>query len=82
MYPTVVVVLVETQRSMMDLCDINPSNANKPAGSVTSEAPLATSEHLPFAVGSVRSTTDTEAESQHSRTLQSQGGQELCIPSS
>jgi len=79
MYPTVVIVLVETQRSMMDVCEINPSDAGKlvaPVGSDTSEARPATSGHLSFAVGSVHSTTDNETESQRSRALQSQGGQE------
>ena len=27
MYPTVVILLVETQRSMMDVCEISPSDA-------------------------------------------------------
>ena len=76
MYPTVVVVLVETQRSMTDVCEISASNASTVAGPMASEARPATSEHLSFAVGPVHSTTDNEAESQRSRALQSKGGQE------
>jgi len=62
MYPTVVILLVETQRSMTDICEISPSNASKLAAS--SEARPATSGHLSFAVGPVDITTDDEAESQ------------------
>ena len=76
MYPTVVIILVKTQRSMTDVCEISPSNAGRLAGPVGSEARPATSGHLSFAAGPVYSTTYTEAESQLSRTLQSQGGQE------
>jgi len=76
MYPTVVIVLVETQRSMTDVCEIYPSNASKFAGSVASDPRPATLGHLSFAVGPVHSTTDNEAESQRSGTLQSQGRQE------
>ena len=76
MYPTVVMVLVETQRSMADICEISPSNASRLAGPVASEARPATLGHLSFAVGPVHSATDNEAESQRSRALQSQGGQE------
>ena len=73
MYPTVVIVLVETQRSMTDVCEISPSNASKFAGPVASEARSATLGHISFAVGPVHSATDDEAEPQR---LQSQGGQE------
>jgi len=76
MYPTVVIVLVETQRSMSDICNISPLNASKFAGPVASEVRAATLGHLSFAVGPVHSTTDNEAESQRSHTLQSQDGQE------
>ena len=76
MYPTLVILLVETQRSMPEICEISPSNTRKLAGPVASEARPATLGHLSFAVGPVYSTTDNEAESQGSRTLQSQGGQE------
>ena len=75
MYPTVVIVLVETQRSMADICEIGPPNASQLAGPVASEARPATLGHLSFAVGPVH-TTDDEAESQRSCVLQSQGGQE------
>jgi len=76
MYPTVVTVLVETQRSMTDVCEISPSNAGRLAAPAGSEARPATFGHLSFAAGPVHSTTDNEAESQRSRVLQSQGGQE------
>ena len=75
MYPTVVVLLVEPHRSMKDVCEMSPSNASKFAGPV-SEARPATLGDLSFAVEPIHSTTDYEAESQLSRTLQSQGGQE------
>jgi len=79
MYPTVVIVLVETQRSMTDICEIDPSNASKSAGPVASEVRPASLGPLSFAVGPVYSTTDNEAESQSSRTLQSQSRQK-CGP--
>ena len=76
MYPTVVIVLVETQRSMMDVCGIGTSNASKLAGPMLSELRPATLGHLSFALRPVHSTTDDEAESQRSHALQSQGEQE------
>ena len=76
MYPTLVVLLVQIQRSMTDICEISPSNASRPAGPLASETRHATLGHLSFAVGSVHSTTDIEAKSQHSDALQSQSGQE------
>jgi len=72
----VVIVLVETQRSMTDICEISPSNAGKLAAPVGSEACPATPGHLFFAVAPAHSTTDHEAEPQRSRALRSQGGQE------
>ena len=71
-----VILLVETQRSMTDICDISPSNASKLAGPVASEDCPATLGHLSFAVGPVYSTTDNEAESQRSRALRSQDRQD------
>ena len=76
MYPTLVIVLVETQRSMTNICEIGPSNARKSAGPVASRAHPATLGPLSFAVGPVHTTTDDEAESQRWHALQSQGGQE------
>ena len=76
MYPTVVIILVETQRSMTDVCEISASNPSQFAGPpMTSGARAAVLGHLAFAVGPVYSTTDDEAESQRSRALQSQAGQ-------
>jgi len=62
MYPTVVIILVETQRSMADVYDISPSNASKLGGPVASEARPATLGHFSFAVGPIHSMTDNEAE--------------------
>ena len=77
MYPTVVMVLVQTQRSMVDVCDIIPSNASKLMGPVAPEARPATLGRLPYLVRPVHTTTmDDEAESQRSRALQSHGRQE------
>ena len=76
MYPTVVILLVETQRSMVDVCDISPLNASELAGPAASEARPATLGHISFARGLVHSTTDNEAESRRPRALQSQGGRE------
>ena len=67
-----VIVIVETQRSMADICEIIPWNASTLAAPVVSEARTATLGHLSFA----HSTMNNEAESQFSRTLQSRGGQE------
>jgi len=64
MYPTVVILLVETQRSMTDICETSQSNASKIAGPVASEARPATLGPLSFAIGPVPSTADTETESQ------------------
>ena len=71
MYPTVVILLVETQRLMTDICEINTSNA------AAFEAHLATSGHLSSATGPVRTTMNNAADSQHPRALQSHGGREL-----
>ena len=76
MYPTVVILLVQIQRSTTDICEISPSNASRLVDPVTSETRPATLGHLSFAVGSVHSTTDNETESQCSHALQSQSGQE------
>ena len=47
MYPTIVIVLVETQRSMTDICEISSSGASGLAGPVASdhEAHAATLRH-------------------------------------
>ena len=77
MYPTVVIVLVETQRSMVDVCEINLFNTSgKLRAPVASEARPGTLGPLSFAIGPIHSKTDDEAESRRSRVLQSQGGQE------
>ena len=73
MYPTVVIVLVETQRSMADVCEIGPSSATKLGDPVASEVRPATLGHLLFTVGPVHGMTDDEVESQRS---QSQSGRE------
>ena len=77
MYPTIVVVLVETQRSMVDICEIGPSSPSKIAGAGASdcEARAGTLGHLSFAVGPIDSAMDKEAESPPSRALQREDGQ-------
>ena len=76
MYPTVVILLVETQRSMSDVYVISPPNGSKLVGPLTSGTRPATLGHLSSAVGTVHSTTDKEAEYRRSRTLQSRGVEE------
>ena len=78
MYPTIVVVLVETQRSMVDICEIGLSNAGKIAGAVTAdhEAYAATLGPISFAVGPIDSVMDKEPESPPSRALQRRDVQE------
>jgi len=76
MYLTVVIVLVKTQCSMMDICEISPLNTSRLVAPVASEACPATLGHLSFAVRPVHSTMDNEAESQLSHALQNQDGQE------
>jgi len=76
MYPAVVIVLVETQRSMMDVCEMSPSTESKFAGPGASEGRAATFGHLSFAVGSMNSTIENESEFQRSRVLQNQDRQE------
>jgi len=75
MYPTLTIVLVETQRSMIDVCEIGPSNASKFAGAVSSEARGATSGHLSFPVEQIRTTMDSESVFLHSRALWGRDGQ-------
>jgi len=76
MYPTVVIILVKTQRSITDVCESRPSNARIPAGPVASEARPATLGHLSFAAGPVHSVTDNEGEAQYSGALWVHGGWE------
>ena len=68
MYPTVVIVLVETQRSIVDVCEFSPSNVGKLAGPVAAEALPATLGQRSLAVGQIHTTTDNEGECQRSRT--------------
>ena len=75
MYPTMVIILVETQRSMMDVCEISPSNTSKFPGRVARPAILGHLSPLPSGQ-SIHSTMDVEAGPLRSRALQSQGGQE------
>lgn len=76
MYPTLVIVLVETQRSMVDICEIIPSNASKFAGPQVSEARPATFGHLSSKVRPIHSMMDNDSESQRCRALQNQDEQE------
>jgi len=62
---------------MTDVFEISLSNASNGAGPVASvEVRPAILGHLSFAVRPVHSTTDNKAESQGSRTLRSNVGQE------
>ena len=73
MYPTVVMLLLESQRSMTYVYEISLPNASRLADPMASEVRYATLGHLSFAAGPVHSTTDNETRSQR---LQSQSGQE------
>ena len=77
MYPTVLIVLIETQRSMTDVCGISPSNASKLSGPVASGARPATLGHLSFAVGPVHRAMDNEAETPRPRAEQRWTGSDL-----
>ena len=78
MYPTLVIVLAETQRSMTDICEVGPSSASRLAGPVPSdhEARTATLVQLSSAVGPTNSAVDDEAESPLFHALQSRDVQE------
>jgi len=71
-----VMLLVATQRSMMDVWEISLLNASSGAGPVASKVRPPILGQLSFAVGPVHRTTDNEAESQGSRALRSSVGQE------
>lgn len=71
MYPTVVMVLVESRRSMMDICELSLSNPTVIAGRVASKARPATLRHTSFAFRPIDSTADNKPESQHPRVSQS-----------
>ena len=75
MYPTIVIVLVETQCSMTDIC-VGLSNASRLAGPVPSEFHAATLGHPPIPVGAVNSAVYNEADPPPSRLLQSRDVQE------
>ena len=75
MYPTVVIVLVETQRSMTDICEISSLSATKLADPMASEARYATLGRLSLADGPVQSITGAKAEFWPSSTFRSQDGQ-------
>ena len=61
MYPTMVVVLVESQRSMTDVCGVNQSNAAQAVELGPSEARAATLGHpISFAVGPNQYTMNRE----------------------
>ena len=75
MYPTVVIVLVETQRSVTDIRETSTPNASGPAGPMATNAPAATAGHLSFGVLNI--TTDNDAsESPPSDVPQSQDVEE------
>ena len=61
MYPSIVVILVETQRSITDICEISSSDPSRLARPVASGA---------------RAAMDSEAKSPPSRMLQNRDAQE------
>ena len=66
MYPTVVIVIVETQRSMTDLCEVRSSRQGR-----------ATSTRLSFAVDTRQTiTVDKESRYERSCTFQVEDGQQ------
>ena len=69
MYPTVVIVLVETQLSMMDVCELS-SMQSREYGSILVE----TSNRLSFAVETRQ--TDKESLYERSCTFQVEDGQQ------
>ena len=72
MYPTVMILLVQSQRSMADICVISPSNPSKFVGPAVPEArPTALEHPRSIAVRQIYDTMDDEVEPRHSRTLQS-----------
>ena len=71
MYPTFMIVLVESHRSITGICETNSlSDANELAGPVASEARPATVGQLSFMLGPVHTATENEAESQRSRVAE------------
>ena len=76
MYPTLVMVLVETRCSMTDMWEISPSNVSQIAGPVASEDCPAILGHLFFTASQIHSTMDSEVESQPLWALRAQDGQE------
>ena len=74
MYPTLVIVMVETQRSMADICEISPWNTGK----IVCPAASLAMGHLSRAVWSIHSGMENTSEYLHSRgfELQSRDGQE------
>jgi hypothetical protein len=60
-YPTAVIVLVESQRSMVDVYGITPTDLTKGSGSATREARAATLGHLSFATAPGQSMNDIES---------------------
>ena len=77
MYPTVMIVLTESQRSMAGICEISPSNASRLTDPVASEDRPTNLGHLSFAVGPVYSLTDNKAEPQRFRVLLGPGGRSM-----
>ena len=71
-----VIMLVETQRSMTDICDSITSIVMAGLAVPDHEARAATLGHPSFAVGAANNGVDGEAHSSQSRTLRSLGVQE------
>ena len=81
MYPTVVIVLVETQRSMTDICEISLSDTSRLTGPVAFEPHLATIGDPSVAATSLLTMMDKEAESQgsHEKGRQEHGLEEFIL---
>ena len=74
-----VIVLVETHRSMTDICEVGLSDAGNFEDSMSFETRPPTLGHLSFADGTAYSTMDSVSESQRPSLSQSQDGQEYCL---
>lgn len=78
MYPTIVIMLVESQRSMADICGISISDSRVTVKEVSLSGPrAATLGHLSFAVEQSESATESVSHSQWSRALQVGPGQDV-----
>ena len=73
MYPTVVIIIVETQRSMADVCEFSSSTQTCTSGTILPTTP----NRLSFPVEARQAVTPMDKESRYERfcTLQVEDGQ-------